>query len=105
MLERCGIILDSGEAVEVKNIHPDPENCFQIAVEELDRNDVVGTFHTHPSTGPNLSVADYWAFRSYPDLRHYIVSKSGLWCFKVSDGTLCRYENPTLPRFPQGLLP
>lgn len=105
LLERCGVVYASGETVELPNLHPTPSNHFLILEEELLKPEVVGTFHTHPTTGPNLSIDDYHGFMSYPKLRHYIISGDQIWCFYVIDGILCRYEDTNIPRFPADLMP
>lgn len=92
--ERCGVILSSGEVVEIKNIHYDPMNSFAMPESELLKPEVVATWHTHPITGPNLSVADYKAFLFWPKLKHYIVAASGIWCYEMHDDILVSYENP-----------
>lgn len=104
-LERCGIVLDSGEVIELHNAHPDPENFFMILEENLVSDSVVGTFHTHPKTGPNLSIEDYFAFKAFPKLLHYIVAKDEIWCFHSINGILCRYENIEIPRLLRGFMP
>ncbi len=101
--ERCGVVYASGEVKELVNLHPDPRDNFMILEEELIQPEVIGTFHTHPRSGPNLTIPDYFAFSSYPKLKHYIISGQGIWCFHMRDGILCRYENPNLPRFPADL--
>lgn len=88
--ERCGVILDTGEVLEIPNVHPDPSDAFAMPVEVLTASNVVATWHTHPRSGPNLSVADYFAFTSQPRLRHYIVSASGTWSFGMVSGILAR---------------
>lgn len=103
--ERCGVVMESGEVIELENTHPDPQKHFIIMEEDLLKPGVIGTFHTHPTTSANLSVADYYSFLAYPQLVHYILSSTEIWCFHTINGILCRYENPNLPRFPAGLIP
>lgn len=104
-LEHCGVILKSGEIVELPNNHPNPENFFMIMEEHLLNPEVVATFHTHPKSGPNLSVEDYFAFQGYPELLHYIVSRDEIWCFGTINGILSRYENTEIPRLLRGFMP
>lgn len=100
-VERCGIILTSGEILELENVHPSPENNFaMLNIDE--RPDVQATWHTHPHTSPNLSVADYLAFQEYPNLRHYVVSRSAIWCFGVRSGILQRYDDDNFTRLSEG---
>lgn len=103
--ERCGLIFENGDVLELVNKHPSPEDNFVIYEDDLFREGVVGTFHTHPRSSANLTVTDYYAFRQYPQLRHYIISPVEIWCFHMINGILCRYENSNLPRFPQDLMP
>lgn len=91
--ERCGVILSSGKIAEMPNIHPDQTNGFAFDASILNRMDVVATWHTHPRTGPNLSVEDYRMFQQHPRLGHFIVSASDVWLFIVNDDILVRYEN------------
>ncbi len=104
-LERCGIVMKSGEVIELHNAHPDPENNFMILEENLVDPEVMGTFHTHPKTGPNLSVQDYYGFLAYPKLLHFIVAHEEIWCFHTINGILCRYENIEIPRLLRGFMP
>lgn len=93
--ERCGVILASGQIAEMPNIHPDPMNAFAFDASVLNSPDVVATWHTHPTTGPNLSVEDYRMFQQHPRLGHLIISASDVWLFIVNDDILVRYGNPT----------
>lgn len=92
--EACGVILKGGEVVLCENLHPDPENFFALEISKITQPDVVATWHTHPKSGPNLSIADYRAFSAFPRLRHFIVSYKETWCFYVKNGILIRDENP-----------
>ncbi len=105
LFERCGVVYTSGATLELVNAHPNPAESFMILEEELVKLDVVGTFHTHPTSGPNLSTDDYHAFLAWPKLRHYIISPQGIWCFHTINGILCRYEDSNIPRFPADLMP
>jgi proteasome lid subunit RPN8/RPN11 len=90
--ERCGIVMSDGRVIELRNLHPDPMDNFAIQNELLFNLDVVATWHTHPRTGPNLTVADYKAFMAHPRLRHYVVSASEIWCFEMSGDILAVRE-------------
>lgn len=103
--ERCGIILATGEIIETLNTHPDPYNNFIILEENLLIPGVVATFHTHPRTGPNLSVNDYFAFMAFPKLQHFVIAKDDIWCFHTINGILCRYENVEIPRLLSRIVP
>lgn len=75
--ERCGLILDDGEFVEVKNIALDPQEGFDMdpveALDWLNSGRVVGTWHTHPTTSAILSGDDYKCFLMWPNLKHTII--------------------------------
>lgn len=43
----------------------------------------LATWHTHPSSGSNLSPEDYVAFLNWPELRHYIISENDVWCYRI----------------------
>ena len=91
--ERCGIVLNCETIMELENIHPDPTENFAFETSYLDLPGVTGTWHTHPNTGPNLTLADRKAFLAFPKLNHYIISASEVWQFRVQNGILCNYEN------------
>lgn len=91
--ERCGLVLSNMEIVELPNLHLDPMDGFAIEDELIHQPGVVGTWHTHPRTGPNLSVADYRAFLAYPKHCHYVVAATDVWCFSVRNGILLLNEN------------
>ena len=59
--ERCGLILNSGKAVEITNIAPEPEQSYEMDPKEVlpyltGDDKVVGTWHTHPQSSPQLSA-------------------------------------------------
>lgn len=103
--ERCGIIYADGSIKELQNLHSNPETHFAMLEEDILVEGVIATFHTHLHSSANLSVEDYKAFSSYPELKHYIISTHEIWCFATLNGILCVYENTHLPRFPQDLMP
>lgn len=92
--ERCGVVLVTGEVVELENTHPEPETSFAMPYERVAAPEVIATWHTHPRTGPNLSMEDYKAFMQFPDLRHYVVAAQGVWCFYTQDDILLCEDNP-----------
>lgn len=75
--ERCGVVLKDGSVVEVKNIAEDPTNSYRMDTAEVLPllEDVVGTWHTHPDSDPNLSGEDYMGFLSWPNLEHSIIGR------------------------------
>lgn len=96
--ERCGVIYKDGSIIEVDNIHPDPNHYFAMPLALVDSDLVEATWHTHPRTSGNLSVADYKSFVSLPKLRHYIVAETEIWCYGMSGDILAVYQ--ILPREP-----
>lgn len=100
--ERCGLILESGELIEIENIHPDPTKYLAMPSSVMDRDGIIGTWHTHPNTSPNLSVEDYHWFTSYPELNHYIVGNFETWRYYVENGALLvsHHEDHLLTRLP-----
>lgn len=104
-VEHCGFVLQDGTIVEVPNIHPLPHNGFHISLSAVEKYDSVAsaTWHTHPTTGPNLSVEDYYCFLAYPRLRHYIIAKKEAWCFYVENGTVLLHEDNLARQFERPL--
>lgn len=94
--ERVGVILKSGEIIEAENIHPNPDEGFDVSAEVLVKYDgeIVGAFHTHPSSTSNLSADDYQGFLNWPDLLHFIIGSDGVRCFRVRDGVVFNESNP-----------
>lgn len=78
--ERCGVILNSGEVIELPNSHPSPLFHFRILSEDISpyKENVVGVWHTHLNGDFNLSMDDYECFKSLPDYSHYIISDVGV---------------------------
>ena len=100
--ERCGILLEGDQLIELPNLHPDPYNGFAMESHHLETEGIIGTWHTHPATSANLSTEDYRLFIKYPNLKHYIISNVETWSFFVEDDALlCEYnEDHLLPRLP-----
>ena len=75
--ERCGFILKGNRMVEVANVHPNPQEAFEIDPEAIIRHEdqLKATWHTHPDGPPSLSGDDYACFLNWPHLEHYIVGK------------------------------
>lgn len=89
--ERCGIILRSGEVVELDNIHSEPTEGFRLRGQDILRLEdpsTVGTWHTHPGQGSNLSQNDFNAFNAWPRLVHYIIGNDGITKYQVVQGDL-----------------
>lgn len=103
--ERCGVILDDGSILELENVHPDPVNYFAMDKAAVDASNVVATWHTHPRTGPCLSVGDFRSFVSMPRLLHYIVAATEIWCYGMSGDILLSHDNNHFIRPSEGALP
>lgn len=89
-LERCGLILVDGTAVQVDNIHPQPERGFMMPAQVLIKHgdELAGTWHTHPGQSAVLSQEDYAGFSQWPQLTHYIVGTDGVRAYSVVDGII-----------------
>lgn len=98
--ELCGVVMKDGTVKVLPNLHPEPRDNFAMDASVLDDPEVVATWHTHPRTSPNLTVADYRAFRQFPRLRHYIVGAAELWCYRMHDDILVLDDNYFSPRLP-----
>ena len=98
--EVCGIIMKDGTVKVLPNIHPNPRDNFAMSTEPLEDPDVVATWHTHPRTSPNLSVEDYRAFKAFPQLRHYVVAATEIWCYRMAGDILVLDDNYFSSRLP-----
>lgn len=103
--ELCGVILADGTVKSLPNIHPDPRDNFSMDASDFDDPNIVATWHTHPRTGPNLTVEDYRAFVQFPRLRHYIISATEIWCYRMDGAILVRDDNDNFTRLPAGSSP
>lgn len=76
-VEHCGFFLHDGRVIHVPNIHEDPKEGFRIAYSEMRKYEpqIKATWHTHPKTGANLSVQDYFLFSRYPQWEHVIIAQ------------------------------
>lgn len=83
--ERCGVIKENLDVLEVTNRSENPEYTFAFDVEVLD-DGPVATWHTHPSTSANLSIEDYRFFQSWPEMLHFIVGHDEVRCYQVQNG-------------------
>lgn len=101
--ERCGLILEGEVFIEIENIHPEPARFLMFEEQEMRRDGIIGTWHTHPNTSPNLSVEDYRWFTSYPELNHFIISTFETWRYYVENGALLvsHNEDHLLTRIPE----
>jgi proteasome lid subunit RPN8/RPN11 len=92
--ERVGFILKTGVAVEVPNLCDNPEDGFEVSLEDMERYlpEMVATWHTHPGGDCCLSMGDYTGFMNFPDLQHHIVSPEGVVTYAVEDHDLVILE-------------
>lgn len=93
--ERVGLILHDGSPVEVPNVAPyDPKAPrFEVKPDVMvaHEDSAWATWHIHPGQSGNLSIEDYWAFKNWPSLIHYIIGNDGVWMFRVDqDGKVLR---------------
>lgn len=98
--ERCGVVLEGGEVVELTNQAENPRLAFAIPDQDLEpyRDRVVASWHTHPRTTGNLSVADYRLFQAHPAWQHYIVDQTRVWQYSVAfDGMVMLDATFSLP--------
>lgn len=89
-MERGGIITNQG-VQELKNASLDPEGGFSYSDEDLNKlneETTLATFHTHPNCNSVLTTVDYISFLSYPRLKHYIVGKDGVRCYRIQKGVI-----------------
>lgn len=90
--ERCGLIMQGGEILELPNQHADPFRNFEFEESEVTSRAAVATWHTHPVTSANLSAADYHLFLRYDTLWHYIISHDEVRAYFVQNNVVYLYE-------------
>lgn len=102
VVERCGLVLESGEIIELPNTAQDQTREFSFPESNFKKYpNAVATWHTHPSTNPNLSVEDYLSFLKNPEVFHYIVGGGKVWGFYVKDKRVLRYEDSDFSGVPK----
>ena len=95
-VEICGVVLKDNSIVYIPNVHPEPENFFQMSDESwLTLRDnhgvsgIKGIFHSHPSQGSFPSVTDQEALSagSYllPGWKYWIVTFAGVFEWEFND--------------------
>lgn len=89
-LEQCGVILPDGQIIEKPNLSNDPRNRFAFDLGDLEG--VEATWHTHPEVTANLSIADFYFFKSWPNLTHFIVSSTEVRCYLTYQGMVYLVE-------------
>lgn len=93
-VERCGVILQDGIVVEIRNSSPTPEINFTMLEEDFRglEEAIEATWHTHPRTSANLSSQDYRMFLERPGWQHYIVSETDVRRYYVQGNKVMNYE-------------
>lgn len=94
--ERCGLILRDGSTVEIKNVAKDPAISFEMDSTEvlpyLTEDQVTGTWHTHPTSGPEYSGEDHRCFTGWPEWKHHVIGvendQTVVKCYEVKNGAL-----------------
>lgn len=84
--ETCGVIDLQGDIRELQNLAEDPQNHFRFAEGDLDW--AFASWHTHPYGSSNLSVEDYWFFKSLPNMVHFIIYRDEVSCYITQKGVL-----------------
>ncbi len=88
--ESCGFILDKSRAIQLKNIHSEPTEGFEIDPAEtlayIDR--LKGIWHTHPGELAVLSGEDKLYMEQWPELSHYVIGKDGVRKYVVQEGVV-----------------
>jgi proteasome lid subunit RPN8/RPN11 len=85
--ERCGIVLRSGEILELQNSSTYPYNSFVISNVEIEpyKAEIAASWHTHPRGPHNLSIDDYNTFMDMPEIPHLIITHKSVSMYQ-SDG-------------------
>src|SRR3546814_13066179 len=86
--EHCGLILTTGEIIELVNVAEDPFESFEISDDDLIKyeDQAIASWHTHPGQSSQLSLSDYEGFLSYPDLQHHIIGNDGVTSYFIKNG-------------------
>ena len=94
-IERCGFILQGGQVVEVRNTHENPNLGFRMAEADMKMYEdrIITTWHTHPQSGPNLSVPDYFLFCQFPQWEHVIISEYSFRIYRAIGSRVLICEN------------
>lgn len=65
------------EILELQNLADEPGVNFKINPEDLNDSRILATIHNHPDNNLNLSVNDYYTFKNYSSMLHFIINKNG----------------------------
>ena len=89
--ERIGFIIDD-KVVEVTNQHPDPNNFFEVSLEDLEQHldSATAIWHTQPGRTSQLSYEDYVGFLNFPEKLHIVIGLDGHRVYKVVDGQVIK---------------
>lgn len=85
-LERCGTISAEGEVLESTNLADDPSINFEFPEGDLEQ--AIASWHTHPVGDANLSLPDYWFFKSWSNIVHFIIYRDDVRCYVSLDGIM-----------------
>ena len=90
--ERVGLILRSGEVIELVNISNTPNKAFAVAPEDMIKYEgsATATWHTHPESSSDLSGEDYIGFTMWPDFLHLIFGTEGVQGYLVVNGAILK---------------
>lgn len=74
--ERCGLVLTSGEIIELPNSSTYPYNSFVLSAADVApyKEQLAATWHSHPRGPNNLSIDDYNTFLDIPTPPHFIIT-------------------------------
>lgn len=89
-VEVCGVITPDLEIQESPNLAPYPEDAFEFRQEDLEG--MTASWHSHPKSSPNLSIPDFYFFKSWPSMVHFVIGKDEVRCFAVWAGTVYLIE-------------
>lgn len=88
--EMCGFVLKNRRVVQLKNVHPEPTQGFEIdpadTMRYMDR--LKGIWHTHPKADAVFSGEDKLCMEQWPDLAHYVVGQDGVRKYIVKNGAV-----------------
>lgn len=89
--ERVGFIIN-GEVVEVTNIHHEPNDYFEVSLEDLNEHldNAEAIWHTQPGRTSQLSYEDYVGFINFPKHLHIVIGDDGVRTYKVEDGQVIK---------------
>jgi proteasome lid subunit RPN8/RPN11 len=91
--ERVGLVLSSGEIVELRNRSPLPEVTFMVTVDDIEAHPTAVAFwHTHPRNNVWLSAEDHAMFLRTPQLLQYIVAERRIRSYEVASGKVLNRE-------------